>query len=269
MNEPRPILLSETPDISDTKRSIVRSLAIRKLRHRRRLFLLEGERLVGDALAHPDRIRFVFGTEEGLLALGSVPDGTDVVRVEDHRLFATDEPQGVGAVVSMAPTVDPATLLAEPFPLLVLDRIRDPGNAGTIIRTADWFGAIGLLFSVGSVDPWNPKGVRASMGSILRVPIATGRNLSDLDTGDRPVIVMATDGESIEACTLPENGIYVIGSEAEGADPELIARSDRTIRIPQGTKMPETTAAVRAESLNAAISASILCWELSRRTSTR
>ena len=265
---------SSVDPISISKQSLVRSLASKKMRRKRALFLVEGERIVSEALAEADRVKFVYGTDRGLSRLKTLPLGIEALLVEEPTdLFLTDEAQGIGAVIAMQPILSGKELLSSSFPTIWLDQVRDPGNAGTIIRSADWFGPVGLLFSVGSVDPWNPKGVRASMGGILRVPIAVdcspelllGKNEGEL-------VGLDMSGEPIDKVTsLSKGSCYVVGSEATGLSPQVRSACDRLISIPsrklsrsEGAQQRPADCSV-VESLNAGVSAAILMWELARR----
>ena len=143
------------------------------------------------------------------------------------------------------------------------------------MRTADWFGEVGLLFSRGSVDPWNPKAVRASMGGILRVPVAidcpfellTSASSSNADR--RPIIGMDSGGDPIVGGEqLPLDGIYLIGSEADGLGAEVRSHCDRFVSVPPGglvdENRPTTDGSRHVESLNAGVAAALLLWELAR-----
>ena len=144
---------------------------------------------------------------------------------------------------------------------LVLDGVQDPGNVGTIWRTADALGADGLLLVNGCADPYGPKAVRASMGACFRLPVYE----TDVD---RLCALLERSRLSLSATALREDtvsleraelsrGAVVIGSEGRGVSPALLARCGQTIKIP----MRE-----RCESLNAAAAAAIVLWEMARRT---
>jgi TrmH family RNA methyltransferase len=152
-----------------------------------------------------------------------------------------------------------SAIAAAGAPLLFLDRLADPGNAGTILRTAEWFGAAGVLFGEGSVDPYNPKVVRATMGAIFRLPIALGVSIAELRSLDLPLYALDAGGEEpLGRHPLPMHALYAVGSEAHGVDDELLPHA-RILRIGGGGA---------AESLNAAIAASILLYEIFRGSST-
>jgi TrmH family RNA methyltransferase len=173
---------------------------------------------------------------------------------EFHKLASTENSQGVIALVT------PATWTRDDLyrgvPLVVaLDRIQDPGNAGAIVRTAEAFGATGVIFLKGSVNPYNPKTLRASAGSLFRIPFLAGAGTDDL----RGVTLYAAmpSGTSLDKADLAAPCGLVIGSEAHGVSPELRSMATE-ISIP--------TSGV--ESLNAAVAAGILLYE-ARRQRTR
>jgi TrmH family RNA methyltransferase len=155
--------------------------------------------------------------------------------------------------MSAQPTIEELATVTKP--LLLLDSLADPGNVGTIIRTAEWFGLGGVLLGPGSVDLYNPKTVRATMGAIFRLPVLEEVHPQMVLQLGLPLIALdASAGEFLGEVPLPRNGIYSVGSEAHGVSPELL-RESRPIAIRGGG---------RVESLNAAIATAILCYELSR-----
>jgi TrmH family RNA methyltransferase len=239
-------------------RKLVRALARRKERQEQRAYLAEGDRLIGE-LASGSRggIRFLFGRRERLDWLGELfPDERlYLIDGEGSDLFATENPQGVGAVVAMPEESDLAAIIARRQPTLYLDGISDPGNAGTIIRSAEWFGASGVIFGESSVDPYNPKAVRATMGAIFRVPILTGITIENLVATDLPLYALdANARDHLGESRLPSAAIYAIGNEAHGVSRAVLdAAHPLSIR-----------GSGHGESLNAAIAASVLLYEVSR-----
>jgi TrmH family RNA methyltransferase len=145
-------------------------------------------------------------------------------------------------------------------PLLILDSIRDPGNLGTIIRTADWFGFDQILCSEDCVDFTNPKVVQATMGSFTRIKIMYFNILQYILTqNERKVYGLFTNGESIYNQAFNNNDIVIIGSESHGISPTLLPYIDRKIMIPNHIHTKSSP-----ESLNAAIAASIFMYEYRR-----
>lgn len=190
-----------------------------------------------------------------------------VVVVTDRvaaSLSETVTPQGVVAVVRPAP-VAPAAVLDGARLVVVLDRVGDPGNAGTAIRTADAAGADAVILTAGSVDPYNGKCVRASAGSVFAVPVLTGLAAADAlelaaGSGARTTIATTLDAADdldalIDAGSLAEPTAWVFGSEAHGLDPTVAAAADRHVRIPMYGG---------AESLNLATSVAICLYASAR-----
>ena len=142
---------------------------------------------------------------------------------------------------------------------LVLDGVQDPGNVGTVWRTADAFGADGLLLCNGCADPWNPKTVRATMGAVFRLSVYEG-TLKDaaerLAAASVPLYAAALGEDTQDIRDVPlEKAAVIIGSEGRGVSDEALLLSQKTVRIPMRA---------RCESLNAAVAASVVLWEMAR-----
>lgn len=139
--------------------------------------------------------------------------------------------------------------------VLGLDEIQDPGNLGTIIRIADWYGIQQIICSPGSTDVYAPKCINSTMGSFLRVRVYYGDILEASEKLNLPVIVTAFDGQNIHRTELPEKGLVVIGNEGHGIAPALLAAASVKLTIPRFGG---------AESLNAAVSAAVVLDNLIR-----
>jgi TrmH family RNA methyltransferase len=252
-----------------TERS-ARIVAARKLTRRSGrdaagLFLAEGRQAVAEALADPDGVREVLATEAAadahrdLLAATRVP-----VRLITEKAAAglseTVTPQGLLAVCQLR-DVEWTTLVAQPPSLSVaLAELSDPGNAGTVLRTADACGAGAVVFGAGSADPYGGKAVRASAGSLFHVDVVRGASLPDLLPAlhDAGVTVLAADGGGEAALDevaadgrLPGPVLWLFGNEARGVPADLAALADLRVRIPMRG---------RAESLNLAAAAAICLY---------
>ncbi len=185
--------------------------------------------------------------------------GVPVYLVPDRvfeRLSDLETPTGVLAVFDQ-PAHAAADVLQRPGPVLVLAGVSDPGNAGTLVRSAEAFAAAGVLFGRGGVDPYAPKVVRAAMGSLFRLPIAQvdpHELLALAETAGRPVIATDVDGDDVTSVDLPSNAILAVGNERRGVR-DWLPRWDRAVRIPQSGA---------AESLNAAVAGSIVLYESAR-----
>lgn len=227
------------------------------------LFLAEGLRLVNELASYPEQVEFLYALPESLPTIHQTLQERSVYLLEenDADLFATENPQGVGAVVRMREPVSVEHCAAMQKPVLFLDALADPGNAGTILRAADWFGVGAVLFGQGSVDPYNPKVVRATMGATFRLPFREGVSPKDVLSLNRPIYALDAAGETLSGNgtllgerVLPKNGLYVVGNEAHGVS-DVWHEHGTLIGIPGSGK---------GESLNAAMAATVLCWELSR-----
>ena len=248
--------------ISKNQIKFIRQLEQKKFRRRAGLFVAEGTKVVGDLLAHYQP-HAVFATDDW-----QAPEGISVQRVTDdelRRLSFLQHPQQVLALFPI-PLPPDISLTSHPSPLtselsLALDGIQDPGNLGTIIRIADWFGIKQIFCSEDTVDAWNPKVVQATMGSIARVNISY-INLSEfLDTlpAGFPVYGTLLDGDNIYTQPLTPHGLIVMGNEGNGISPEIRQKVNRRLFIPS-YRTDDT-----AESLNVAIATAITCAEFRRR----
>jgi TrmH family RNA methyltransferase len=252
-----------------TERS-ARVVAARKLTRRAGrdaagLFLAEGRQAVAEALADPDGVREVLATEPAaalhhdLLASAGVP-----VRLITEKAAAslseTVTPQGLLAVCELR-DVDAATLTERPPGLSVaLAELADPGNAGTVLRTADACGAGAVVFGTGSADPYGGKAVRASAGSLFHVDVVRAAPLASLlpRLQAAGVTVLAADGggeagldEVAADGRLAGPVLWLFGNEARGVPDDLAALADLRVRIPMRG---------RAESLNLAAAAAICLY---------
>jgi RNA methyltransferase, TrmH family len=235
----------------------------RALREEDRRFLVEGAQAVGEALAEDGRLLLLFVHDElDPLAVRARQAGVPVEQVSDRvmeRLTSTVTPQGV---VGIAPFVDVGIDdLTLPGAVAVLHEVRDPGNAGTILRSADAAGAAGVVFAGSSVDAYNPKAVRATAGSIFHVPVvrdvATEDALASLRAKGFALVAMDMHGdEDLFEAELLEATAFVFGNEAQGLPSEILDAADHRVRVPQ---------AGRAESLNLAAAATVCLFEWVRR----
>ena len=236
----------------------LRSLLSRKGRRDTGLHLIEGERLVFDALASGRTPAAVFVSEdrEDLAErLGGLGMGFTLVSESVMRSVSdTDSPQGVCAAVK-TPELSPPE--AYPGGLIVaLDRLQDPGNLGTVLRTADAFGAAGVLLSEGCVDPYSPKALRSAMGSTYHLPVWQGElaaELKRLKEQGYALVCGHLKGREVLP-ELPADRVLVIGNEANGVSDEISGLCS-LYRLPMKG---------RAESLNAAVAAGILIFLLGR-----
>jgi TrmH family RNA methyltransferase len=241
----------------------------RKARSQERAFVVDGPKLVAEALdpaGHAEVETVVVGprvddASAGVIALAET-SGVTVQRVDDSVLRTILDPvtpQPVAAIVARRDhTVDD---LASTAMALCLVEARDPGNVGTLIRSAEAAGAAGLVLIGASVDPTNPKTVRASAGSVLRVPTVHLPDLNDamaeLAATGRPLVATVARGEAIpyDEVRLVDAAV-LLGNEAHGLPEAVIARADVTATIPL---------AGSTESLNLAVAGSLFCFEALRQ----
>jgi TrmH family RNA methyltransferase len=224
------------------------------------VFVVEGVKMCHEAMAAKASIRVVCATKLWLEQHPNLPSNAEVYEVEQDslsRLSHMTTPNEVWMLVERdLPAIPEGQSL-----VLALDRLQDPGNLGTIIRIADWFGITDIFCSEDTVDAWNPKVVQATMGSIARVHIYYC-NLSELIDAlptDFPVYGTLLDGADIYTQPLTPHGLIVMGNEGNGISPEIRAKVNRRLLIPS-YRQDDT-----AESLNVAIATAITCAEFRRR----
>ena len=230
----------------------------RSVRREEGVFCGEGPKLLAEALKWGAEIETIISAEGAQLP--PLPSNTRVVEVPENLLPVmadTETPQGIIFLVRGTKLHLPDSLTGRRY--LVLDGVQDPGNLGTIWRTADAFGADGLILCNGCADPWSPKTIRATMGAAFRMPVYEA-SLEDtakklLEAGI-PLYATALreDTEDVRDVSLDKAAV-IIGSEGRGVSELALDLCQKTVKIP----MTE-----RCESLNAAIAASVVLWEMAR-----
>lgn len=253
--------------VSRAEAARITALQRRKTREREGLFIADGVRVVEELLSSAIVLRSVVvapsleDTERGRALLARVRGQCVVQETSDSelaRLAGTETSQGV-LVVAEIPVRRLEDLdAAVSAPVLALDAVQDPGNLGTLIRTADAFGARAVIALSGTVDAWNPKVVRAAAGSLFRTPIVyTGVDAATRWLRSEGYHVYAADaaGTDIDGFTPAARSALVVGNEGGGLSKEGAALADELVAIPM---------AGGAESLNVAIAAGILLYVLTR-----
>ena len=236
--------------ITKAEIKMVRGLADKKNRDAEGLFVVEGEKMVQEALSSTFRVQKVWRREE---------IGDEAM----DRMSLLSSPSPVLAVVAKP---EPRGLLLERGLYLGLDSVRDPGNLGTIIRIADWFGVNTVFASPDTVDAFNPKVVQATMGAIFRVNVvyadlvALSRRFKE---AGMPVFGTFLDGENIYRKELGRAGLLLMGNESNGISDALAAEVDERLLIPRAALASEAFS--RAESLNVAVATAITLSEFARR----
>lgn len=246
--------------ISKNKIKYIRSLELKKNRNKEGKFVAEGFKVVDDLLAlQPADL--IVATGEWLWGKHFGAE-TEVIEVTDEELKKVSflqHPQQVLAVFKQATSGDYSINTSELS--LALDGVQDPGNMGTIIRIADWFGITHIYCSQDTADVYNPKVVQATMGSIARVKVEYGDLLGLVESlsADVPVYGTLLDGDNIYQQKLENRGLIVMGNEGKGISPALVKKVNHKLLIPN---FPEGRAT--ADSLNVAIATAITCSEFRR-----
>ena len=238
---------------------LIRSLAKKKGRLDSGCYFAEGVRLVNEALTYAeDNIKFIIASktfcEKNSALIKSLDEKEKTVYISNDKQFSevcgTETPQGIGVVLKIPET--PSISAEDLFFVLILDRVAEPGNLGTIIRTAEAAGIDAIFMLKGCTDLYSPKVVRSTMGSMFRVPCVTGVDIPEISA-------LKTKGFSIIATSLKDSVLInkgqisgkralVIGSEAFGVSDEILGLSDLKIKIPMKGNV---------ESLNVAVAAGI------------
>ncbi len=252
----RSILSKQNPSLKQ-----LRALLLKPQSNTDRLVAIEGFHLLEEALASrvPVKTIFVAAGRESTLDSLKIPSHIEILAVPANILAAavsTEAPQPVAALIQQ-PDWSWNFLLDKPNPLLViLAGLQDPGNLGTILRSAEAFGATGAILLPGTVSPWNSKALRASAGSVFRLPIlhaSAEQCFAQLDTaGIQSLAAMAHDAQPLDSFPLTGPLAFIIGSEGSGLAPEIAARCQHRVTIPCPGPV---------ESLNAAVAASILLYQ--------
>lgn len=253
--------------ISKNKIKYIRSLELKKNRTREGVFVAEGHKLVGDILQHFQCV-YIAATAEWLSAHASVLNSLHHVEIDEvtdeelRRASFQETPQQVLAIFRQPNCDVDLASVAESNLCLALDEVQNPGNLGTIIRLADWFGIEHIFCSKGCADVYNPKTIQATMGGIAHVQvhyIDLASSLSSLSPCT-PIYGTFLDGDNIYSKSLQQHGIIIMGNEGKGVSAEVSSHVTERLYIPNYPEGRET-----AESLNVAIATAIICAEFRRR----
>ena len=250
--------------ISKNQIKYVHQLELKKFRKQEGLFIAEGHKVVGDLLHEGFMPRQIFATQEWITDNPSLLPiiNSQLIEVDLEELTRLSLLQHPQQVLALFPIPGEQTSFSSQNSLsLLLDNVQDPGNLGTIIRIADWFGIDTIYCSIGTVDAWNPKVVQATMGSIARVHIiyVDPQQLFDCLPDDFPVYGTFLEGDNIYTQQLTQHGIIVMGNEGNGISDAVRHRVTRKLLIPDFHKGDT------ADSLNVAIATAITCSEFRRR----
>jgi len=249
--------------LSKKEIKMIRSLKQKKFRKQEQAFVVEGEKSVKELLTGDFEVRKIVYTTrmaEAARAAGNI-ECTEVDEQTMQSLSSLSTAAGIMAIVSIPQRQ--ADFSAKPGLILALDRITDPGNMGTIIRTADWFGIEHILCSEDTVDVYNPKTIQSTMGSFIRVSIhyvPLAKILEELKP-DYEIWGLDMQGTPIGTAKSNVRKVIVTGSEANGIREEIAAQIDKYITIPAYQENPHK----KPESLNASIATAIACYELTKK----
>ena len=244
-------------EFSKGKLKFLQSLKLKKYRQKYQTFLVEGRKVILEIMNRkPQIINALYAESSWIEAHYNILQKIDiqvlVVTAEElGKISSLKVADQVCAELTML--VPDRSVLESPGWILFLDGIADPGNLGSIIRTADWFGASAVCLGEGCVDVYNPKSLQASKGSFAHVPVFSfaASELLAL-TGDKNWYMAELNGEAIQSIiSPPDGGVLVIGSESHGISPDISAIPHTNVTIPRRE-------GGLAESLNAAIAAAIM-----------
>ena len=239
--------------LSKAQNKYIRSLTHQKHRNDNKVFIAEGAKIAEEWLHSDWPVQYIVGTEQWM-----AEHRTIVSRHNEAEAHVVSDSEL--ATLSLLPSPNQVLLVVHlpselPIPeisswCIALDNLQDPGNMGTIIRIADWFGVQHIICSEGCVDAFNPKVVQSAMGGQLRVTTHKTNLDNFLADTNVPVYAAALDGENVYNVPRAPNGILVIGNESKGISEKIMQKATKKIMIPRKGG---------AESLNAAVSAGILC----------
>jgi TrmH family RNA methyltransferase len=246
--------------LSKSQISLLKSLHHKKFRSGHGLFLVEGYKSVIEFINSDYHIEAIYNTSAiapKLLNLSQKMNFVDISLNDLEKISTLKSPQEVIALVKIPkwPVLNEQTL-GQKFSI-VLDGIQDPGNMGTIIRTADWFGIQHIICSEDTVDVYNPKVIQATMGSMAHVNVYYTDLEAFLPQVKLPVFGALLDGKNIYDTDFGNEGLLIMGNEGNGLRPAIIKLIQHAVTIPRGGN---------AESLNVGIATAIFCSEIKRNS---
>lgn len=233
--------------LSKSHLKLIQNLRSKKQRIKNGLFIAEGEKIIQEVLASNVKVKTIFSTDSHLFENNQLyPDQLveidELTLKEISSLISPSKALGIFEI----PKIEFDTSNIE----LCLDEIQDPGNLGTIIRIADWYGITQIHCKKGTVDLYNPKVIQASMGSFMRVQVNYLDDLADfLSNQNKPIFGAFMDGENLHELSIPKEALIVIGNEGNGISSEVEQHCSHKITIPRFGE---------AESLNAGIATAII-----------
>ena len=238
--------------ISKSQIKYIKSLQSKKYRQKYNKFIVEGAKLVSELISfRSEWIEWIVIQEGVTISFDRLLVAN---QIEFRHISSHSTPSGVLAVVEIPPNELNEIALSNKLNIY-LDKVMDPGNMGTIIRTAEWFGIPQVICSPGCVDPFNPKVIQGTMGSILRVPIVQ-INLNEIPNIEKYQLLIASlDGEDITKVKIEPKGIIIVGNESNGISKILYNLPHRKINIPAHPSN-------QGESLNVGIATGLIVYQL-------
>lgn len=241
----------------------------KKFRSEHQQFIVEGVKVVKELLASPYKVDAVYCLEEYKTELVLLLDYARSDRYPEPEIITEQQLQKISNLETPNKVLALSSIPQSSFSFphvkdklsLALDSINDPGNLGTIIRTAAWFGIDTIICSPTTTYAWNSKAVQATMGALFRTNVVYAdlkKVVEEYNNANVPVYATSLAGTDIYKTTLSPNGLIVIGSESHGVSPELLALINNKLLIPSYSSGV-------AESLNAAVAAGVVCSEFRRR----
>jgi TrmH family RNA methyltransferase len=242
--------------LSKSQISLIKSLYQKKYRKEHQLFLVEGFKSITEFINSNYVVHSIYCLKDMISNLPKSIQKQKIFEVnlsELEKISTLQTPQGILAILEI-PHLQISKLKDI---IIVLDGVQDPGNMGTIIRTADWFGFREIICSENTVDIYNPKVIQATMGSLARVNISYQPLIDVLKRSTLPKYGTLLNGENVFNINWPKEGFLIFGSEGKGISPDILDLITHPVTIPGSGQ---------TESLNVAISAAICCAEIKRNT---
>lgn len=249
--------------LSKAQISLITSLQHKKFRTVHGLFIVEGIKSVTEFVHSSYKVQKIFATDQACAKLLKIPQSIKPIVLSENdfnKISALKSPQGALALVEIPEWQDLDLASLKNRHTLVLDGVQDPGNLGTIIRTAEWFGIEQIICSQDTVDAYNPKVVQATMGSLARVKLHYTAIDELIKQQEIPTYGALLEGKSIYDVDFGSQGLIIMGNEGNGIRPELIPSIKTAVTIPR---------IGLAESLNVAVATTIFCSEIARRKLTK
>lgn len=244
--------------LSKSQLGFIKSLHQKKYRKENELFIIEGIKSISEFINSPYQIQSIYCLPHYRSLLPDLPANIKLFEVNNadlDKISTLQTPQGILALVAIPKTMEIEKEHFKSAFTLVLDGIQDPGNLGTIIRTADWFGFSRVVCSKDTVEVYNPKTVQATMGSLARISVFYTDLPLFLKDSELPVFGTLLEGKSLYKTNWGKEGLVILGNEGKGISEEVIDCIQHQVTIPGAGK---------TESLNVAISAAIICADIYR-----